>query len=184
MRVFSDKYDREVARILKDGGIGILCTDTLYGIVARADNEAAVERVYRLKHRDEAKSPIVLISSQEQLFDRPDEAAMHLMGEHWPGKVSIIIPSAQAPTWISRGNKSVAYRIPADEALRELLLGTGPLIAPSANPEGERPAMMIDQAVAYFGDGVDFYVDEGEVLDDTPSRLLRITEGGEVERLR
>lgn len=184
MRVFTDKHDRDVARILKGGGVGILRTDTLYGIVARADNEQAVERVYRLKHRDEAKSPIVLIGSLDQLFDQPDDTVRRLIDEEWPGKVSIIIPSFESPGWIRRGNGSVAYRLPADETLRELLLETGPLIAPSANPEGEQPAATAREAVEYFGERVDFYIDEGKVLDSAPSRLLRITNSGKVEQLR
>ena len=184
MRVFTDKHNQDIVDLLKQGGVGILRTDTLYGIVARADNEAAVERVYQLKHRNEAKSPIVLIGLLSQLFDRPDEATARLIDEQWPGKVSIIVPSSASPSWIRRDNGSVAYRLPADETLQSLLQKTGPLIAPSANPESEPPARNIDEATAYFGNKVDFYVDEGEVVDDAPSRLLRVAESGEVERLR
>lgn len=184
MRVFTDKHEHDVVRLLSGGGVGILRTDTLYGIVARADDEQAVERIYRLKDRDAAKSPIVLISSLEQLFDQPNKATRLLANEVWPGKVSIIIPSSHAPSWIVRGNGSVAYRQPADESLRQLLSLTGPLVAPSANPEGEPPAMTIDEAINYFGDDVDFYIDEGEVIDATPSQLLRLTSDGTMERLR
>lgn len=184
MRVLTDKHDQDAIRILADGGIGILRTDTLYGVVARADNEQAVERVYHLKSRNEAKSPIVLIGSTDQLYDEPGEVLKNVMHTMWPGKVSIIVPSVKAPNWLTRGNKSVAYRLPADEALRQLILRTGPLIAPSANPEGEMPAMNIREAIEYFGESVDFYIDEGQVTDDTPSQLLRLAENGKVERLR
>jgi len=183
MRVFTDKHDHDIVRLLSGGGVGILRTDTLYGIVARANDERAVEQVYHLKDRDSTKSPIVLISSLEQLFDQPDEATAKLIDDVWPGKVSIIIPSSHAPSWITRGNGSVAYRLPADDSLRQLLAQTGPLIAPSANPEGEAPAMTVDAAITYFGDDIDFYVDEGEVVDAAPSQLLRLIDGT-LERLR
>jgi len=61
---------------------------------------------------------------------------------------------------------------------------TGPLIAPSANPEGQTPASTINDAVAYFGDAVDFYVDGGTVTNNEPSKLIRFLKNGAVEVLR
>ncbi len=184
MDIFRDKHNQEVIKILCDGGIGVLRTDTIYGIVCAASNEVSVDRIYALKGRDDTKSPIVLIASTSQMFDAPDEDERALLDTVWPGKVSVIINSKNAPEWITRGNGSVAYRLPADKALRELLEKTGPLIAPSANKQGETPATSIKQAQDYFGETIDFYIDEGEVTDNTPSQLLRINSGGEVERLR
>ena len=162
----------------------MLRTDTLYGVVARADNEKAVERVYELKDRDSRKSPIVLIASPDQLWDTPPEAAERIIEESWPGPVSIILPSLKAPVWIRRDNDSVAYRLPANDALQNLVRQTGPLIAPSANPEGQAPAMSLKEAQDYFGDQVDFYIDGGVVESATPSRLIKVGEDGATERLR
>jgi L-threonylcarbamoyladenylate synthase len=179
----SDTFDDEIIRLLIEGGIGILRTDTLYGIVARADNERAVERIYDIKKRAPQKSPILLIASLDQLFDVYEPQILDRVNELWPGKTSIILPSNTAPRWLTRGNESLAYRIPDNEALREMLQKTGPLIAPSANPEGEQPAMDIHEAKGYFGDEVDFYVDHGRVFDDSPSALYRLKNPG-WERLR
>lgn len=184
MKVFSSVNDPEIVRILKSGGIGIIRTDTLYGLVGRADDRRAVQRIYDLKHRDEAKSPIVLIGLTSQVYDEPNEQAKRVIDGSWPGKISIILPSENAPEWIRRDNASVAYRLPDDVELRQLLRNVGPLVAPSANPEGEEPAMDIHQAAAYFGSGVDFYVDGGEVTDATPSQLIRVAPDGQTERLR
>lgn len=181
---FSTISDPAVAELLKGGAIGILRTDTLYGVVAAAGNEQAVGRVYAAKERSEHKSPIVLISSVDELFDTPSEHVKALCADVWPGPVSVIIDSEDAPVWIRRGNDSVAYRLPNDPSLLALLEHTGPLIAPSANPEGSPPAMTIEQAEEYFGDSVDFYVDGGAVTLAQPSQLLRVTEDGSVERLR
>ncbi len=170
--------------MLREGGVAVLRTDTLYGVVARADNQTAVERVYEMKGRDGDKSPIVLVASVEQLYDQPSEVAGQFLSTVWPGKVSVILPSENAPQWIQRGNKSVAYRLPADEMLRALVEKTGPLIAPSANPQGEAPAMSVDQAVSYFGEVVDVYVDGGVVDDSSPSQLIRVNDDGTTERLR
>ena len=184
MKVFSSVNDPAVAAILKTGGIGVLRTDTLYGVVARSDDEAAVHRVYELKGRDDDKSPIVLINSPEQIYDKLEPAHRTYLDQVWPGPVSVIVPSALAPSWISRANASVAYRLPSNQALRTLIRITGPLIAPSANPQGMPPAVNVDEAQAYFGDGVDFYVDEGTVDNPTPSQIIQLTPDGETIRLR
>jgi L-threonylcarbamoyladenylate synthase len=184
MKVISDIRSPEVASILNANGVVVLRTDTLYGVLARADNQSAVERVYALKGRDETKSPIVLISDTSQLFDTISDNIANLTNEVWPGKVSVIIPSVDAPEWIRRDNQSVAYRLPDNSALRDLISLTGPLIAPSANPQGQLPAMDINTAIEYFGTSIDLYVDGGIVIDETPSRLIRVGNNGGTEQLR
>lgn len=179
-------YNSDAAEIIRKGGIGVIRTDTLYGIIAAADNEAAVNRVFKTKQRTPTKSPIVLISSADQLFDTYPESVHNFLSTHWPGPVSIILPSVGALDWLTRGNGSIAYRLPADDDLRHFIDLTGPLIAPSANPEGVTPAATIRQAIDYFGDEIDFYIDGGEV-DSTrpPSQLLRYTiSTNSSERLR
>jgi L-threonylcarbamoyladenylate synthase len=183
MPVIVNSFTDEIIRLLRGGAIGVIRTDTLYGIVGRASDEAAVRRIYDVKGRTPTKSPITLIDTPDDLFDSYDNATTRRLGELWPGKTSVILPSTHAPAWIVRGNASVAYRIPDDEKLRQLLRQTGPLAAPSANPEGEAPAMTVDEAKVYFGDTVDFYVDGGTVTDDSPSKLYRLQPDG-LERLR
>ena len=184
MKVFQRIDSPEVASILLSGGIGIIRTDTIYGVIARANDESAVEKVYDVKGRDHTKSPIVLIDSLEQLFDSADDHTTEFCRSVWPGKVSVIIPSQHAPVWIQRGNHSVAYRMPDNEDIRRLVRTVGPLAAPSANPEGQPPAVTIDEAAKYFGDTVDFYVDGGAVKDNQPSKLIRLHEDGSIEVLR
>ena len=174
-------YSDELSKTLLRGGIAIMLTDTIYGIVGRADNEATVERIYEAKQRTPSKSPIVLIGDISQMFDAySDDIARHF-AEYWPGSNSLILPSTHAPEWITRGNNSVAYRLPGDENLRALLRVTGPLIAPSANPEGEPPATTIAEAKAYFGDTVDHYEDGGHCATAAPSSLYDMRSGSAVK---
>ena len=183
MSIHVGEFNEDVARLLNQGGIGILRTDTLYGIVGRADNKETVERIFYVKQRSPTKPPISLISQMSQLLDSYDEALLGRLGSLWPGKHTVILPSQAGPEWLRRGTESVSYRLPDNLALRSLIDRTGPIIAPSANPEGHRPAMTIDEAVSYFGDSVDFYVDGGIVTDETPSKVFRFTAEG-MERLR
>ncbi len=184
MRVFYSLAEPELHQCLAAGGVAIVRTDTLYGMVACAANEQAVEKVYELKHRAHHKSSIVLISSLDQLYDTPNQDQLKFLGSVWPGPVSVVLASSHAPLWIRRDNGSVAYRMPAHPELQALVQQVGPLIAPSANPEGEPPAANIKQATSYFGDGVDAYVDGGDVVDASASTLLRLYEDGTTEQLR
>ena len=184
MRIFSEGLTDDVAALLRGGKIGVIRTDTLYGVVGLADNQQAVERIYRAKQRDTSKPLITLVSDMNQLFDPPPQEMLDALNSLWPGKVSVILPARQAPDWIHRGSQTIAYRLPKHNALRDFIEKTGALVAPSANLEGQPPATTIDKAIIYFGETVDFYVDGGVVENTAPSQLVRIHENGEIERLR
>ena len=150
-------------------------TDTLYGIVAAARNKEAVERVYRIRKRSPEKPSIILIASLADLslFSiRLSVRMKHLVSRFWPGPVSIILPcTAQKYSYLHRGTKTLAIRLPNSQPLRALIVQTGPLIAPSANPEGEPPATTSARARKYFGSSVDCYVDGGK-KESAPSSII------------
>ena len=164
-------YPPELVDVLNEGGVAVIRTDTIYGIVGRADNHEAVEYIYQIKGRAPEKSPIVLIADPSDMFDEYDHKTLDVLRKYWPGPNSIILPSQSGPSWITRGNESIAYRLPANAALQELLRATGPLIAPSANPEGLPPATTIEQAKHYFGDVIDYYCNGGVITGAAPSSL-------------
>jgi L-threonylcarbamoyladenylate synthase len=184
MTVITEQLTDEIAELLKHDQIGILRTDTLYGMVGSATSQVAVEAIYRLKGRTHTKPLIILIADVDQMLEPLDETVLAQVRPYWPGKVSVVVPVRTLPEWLHRGTNSIAYRMPADEELRTFLRKTGPLVAPSANPEGDPPAMDILTARNYFSDKVAFYINGGTVTDHTPSQLLRVLESGEMERLR
>ena len=100
-----------------------------------------------------------------------------LVKKFWPGPVSIIFKcGAKKFEYLHRGKKSLAFRLPKKKLLRKLIEKVGPLVAPSANPEGLQPAQNIKQAKKYFGKKVDFYVNDGEIKGK-PSRIIEIRKG-------
>jgi L-threonylcarbamoyladenylate synthase len=106
-----------------------------------------------------------------------------ILKKFWPGPVSIILPCRnQKFQYLHRGTESLAFRLPKKADLLKLLQKTGPLVAPSANIEGEKPAQNLDEAQKYFGTYIDFYVDGGE-LEGKPSELIKIS-NNKVEILR
>ena len=164
-------------KILKRGGIGVLPTDTIYGLVGSAFSKKAVEKIYKVKKRKKDKPFIILISSLKDLglFNiKPDEEVFTLLKKIFPAKVSIILPcKSRKFFYLHRGKNNLAFRVPKNLWLRRLLSKTGPLVAPSANLEGEAPAETIKQAKEYFGDKVDFYYDKGKIKAK-PSTILEI----------
>lgn len=184
MLVINDITDERLITILRSGGIAVIRTDTLYGLVAQADNKEAVERVYLIKGRDPHKSCIVLLDKPESSFGHSEELSGDI-GHYHDVPTSFLIDAENAPRHLLRENTQLAYRVPAADTLRGLIAQTGPLVAPSANPESAPPARTIQEAIDYFSDMVDIYVDGGEVpINTPPSLVLRIHADGSFERLR
>lgn len=159
------------------GGIGIIPTDTIYGITASALNEDAVTRLYSIRKRPENKPMIILIDSYKRVADFCvqknilRDAILHAL---WPNQISIVLPCHNATySYLHRGTNTLAFRVPNNIALRNFLEKTGPLVAPSANVAGERPALTVEDAYAYFGNKVDFYVDQG-TLKENPSTVIAL----------
>lgn len=109
----------------------------------------------------------------------PDRRTISILRRVWPGKVSVILRAVRDLkkfSYLHRGTKTLAFRVPKPKWLRKLLLETGPLVAPSANIEGKPPARTIREAKKYFGKKVDLYKDGGRI-EAKPSTLIEIKKG-------
>lgn len=174
---------KEITNILKKDGVAIIPTDTLYGIVAKALSKDAVKKVYKVKGRDTGKPCIVLITKLDDLkkFDidlnKLAGGEWELFLKHvWPGKVSVVLPCPKKIwKYLHRDTGSIAFRMvgPKNKNLYTLINEIGPLVAPSANPQGQAPARTLDEAHGYFGDMVDGYV-SGGTRDVPPSTLVSL----------
>jgi len=177
-------FDEVTDVLLQPGAVAVIPTDTVYGLVARAADEAAVQRLFEIKKRD-AKPGTLIAASIDQVealgFKRRYLTAVQ---QYWPGAVSVVIPAADpALKYLHRGKMSVAVRIPKDLELHKLLERTGPLMTSSANDPGQPTAATAQAAKDYFGDQVDIYVDGGDLSDRQPSTVIRIVDDA-IEILR
>lgn len=171
------------APLLQAGKVGVMPTDTVYGLVALAQDAHAVHRLYKLKHR-EHKPGTLIAASVEQLTSLGIPRRYLKPVEHyWPGSISIVIPAPLELRYLHQGKGSLAVRIPDSEPIRELLSVTGPLLTTSANLPSEPTAQNTTQAQHYFHDTVDFYVDGGDITESKPSTIIRIVDDA-VEVLR
>jgi L-threonylcarbamoyladenylate synthase len=174
---YSNLDNPQIIELLRSGQIGVLPTDTIYGIHTSVFHPESVEKIYKIIKRDLDKPLIILISSLNDLAIfkiKLDPKTYNLLGKYWPGKISIILPvKEESLKYLHRGKKSLAFRIPADPHLKNFLEKTGPLVSTSANPQGAKPAKTIEEAEKYFGDQLDFYVNAGP-LESEPSTLVEI----------
>lgn len=182
MLILTDYEDARLADGLNDGLIAVIPTDTVYGLVCRADNEAAVARLYGLKKR-ETKPGTVIASDIDQLVGLGIKARyLKPVAHYWPNPISIVIPSFDLKH-IHLGVGSIAMRVPKHAQLAKLLTKTGPLLSTSANHPGQPEAANLEQATKYFGESVDIYLDGGDLSGKAASTVIRVVDDA-VEVLR
>ncbi len=123
---------------LRRGELVILPTDTVYGLGARALDEAAVRKIFVAKGRPETHPLIVHVQGMadaRELVEEWPEIATAFAEVYWPGPLALILPrSSRVPDAVTGGGPTVALRSPAHPLAQELLRALGePIAAPSAN---------------------------------------------------
>lgn len=177
--------DDAVISALQSNQLVVAKTDTIYGVLARAESKRAIERLYKVKQRPLGKSVIVLVAD---INDIPG-LAPHLqesyqeLAKNQPTTIVVNV-SPDFLTHIPHINGTLAFRVIPKSPLSELIQKIGYLAAPSANPPGKEPANNITEAINYFHESAAVYVDSGETVDSKPSQIIRINDHGEIEFIR
>jgi len=165
-----------VATCIQGGGVVLLPTDTVYGLAVSPLRADAVERLLKLKNRPIThKLPIMLAdpSGLEGLgaIVTPDAQRL-LASEYMPGPMTLAlgVDTANAPPWLS-DRVEFAIRIPAHDALLNVLKRTGPLFVTSANYHGKPTPNNVKDVLAQLDGAPDMAIDTG-ILNVTPSTLI------------
>ncbi len=164
---------KEVAGLIKQGKVGVIPTDTVYGLCAKASDVQAVKKMYDLKARENKPGTLIAADIDQLVVLGIKRRYLTPVENYWPSAISIVIPTGFTLDHLHLGKMSLAIRIPGSHKLQNLLKQTGPLITTSANMPGEPPAKTIDQAQKYFGDKVDFYGDGG-TLNGQSSTIIQV----------
>jgi L-threonylcarbamoyladenylate synthase len=179
---------REIAALLKKGGIIAYPTDTLYGLGGDAFNPDAIHRIRILKGREGTKPFPYIIDNARRLADwnirlRPDAAA--IAKTFWPGPVSLVVEDAGTlPSEVVHSGRTICVRVPANRIARAITNAVGGLlIATSANPSGHASARTAQEAIEYFKGEIEAVVDGGPMTSELPSTIVDVT-GGTVLILR
>jgi L-threonylcarbamoyladenylate synthase len=183
MQVFKNLLDPEIAKLLQNGAVGIIPTDTIYGVVCLAANKEAVQRLYELKKREEKPGTLTAADIEQLIALGIKKRYLTAVQHFWPNPISVIIPTGFNLQYLDQGKMSLAIRIPKDKNLIGFLKKSGPLLTSSANKPGETPAATVKEAQKYFGNEIDFYVDGGDLRGHQPSTVIRIVDDA-IEVLR
>lgn len=167
-------------RVLADGGVISVPTDTLYGLAVSAFDEAAVERLFRIKGRA-ARAPLPLLLADAAdiptyAVDVPD-IAWRLAESFYPGPLTLVLRKRDAvPDVVTGGAPTVGVRVPDHWAPRAVVRGLGAAITgTSANRTGE-PGLTTAEAVRHeLGGEIDYVLDGGECPVGVPSTVLDIS---------
>ena len=191
---------QEALRVLREGGVIVYPTDTVWGIGCDATNEAAVAKIYALKQREDSKSMLVLLDSPAKLnyyiADIPDSAWALLEVADTDGNeendevkpLTIIYPNARnlAPNLVAEDG-SIGIRItgePFSKALCEQL--RHPIVSTSANISGHPTAHFYHEIEEAILNGAD-YVCQFRRNDDCPhepSSIIKINNDGSFKIIR
>lgn len=167
--------DKRLATLLRKGAVGVMPTDTVYGLVCQAANKNAVNRLYSLKNR-ETKPGTIIAANIEQLVELGFKRRyLKAVEQYWPGAISVVLPlSFIGSEYLHQNIGTIAVRIPNVPEVQTLLKQTGPLLTSSANRPGKEPAANIEEAKKYFKEAVDFYVCGSDATGSEPSTIIKI----------
>lgn len=184
----------QAARILKDGGLVAVPTETVYGLAARADSNEAVAKIYAAKGRPGFNPLIVHVRDVDQarryaLWSDQADIAAHI----WPGPLTLVLPrltpdasaGADLADAVTAGLDTVALRVPAHPVMQALLQQLDfPLAAPSANRSGFISPTTPGHVLASLDGRIDMVLDAGPCAAGVESSILALRDGGEWEELR
>lgn len=173
---------KECSKAIRNGAVVVFPTDTVYGIGCDPANDAAVNRIFEIKGRDE-KKPLPLLVHDIGVARKV--AALGKNGEllaqkFWPGALTIVVPliagSGLSPTMLA-GSKSIALRVPAGRCINMLLSNCGHIVGTSANISGRKSPVSAQEVIDSGLDGFQILLDGGRVEKGIESTIVDATSG-------
>lgn len=178
----TDVVLQEAVRILKEGGILVYPTDTVYGLAVDAFNLEAIGKLFVLKKRTQKPLPVIVstmtMAKSIAEISREQEA---IMKKYWPGAITFVVKKKDiVPNALTLGLDTVGIRIPKSDISVALarLLGN-PITSTSANISGNKVCTTVDEVVREFSEfesQPDYLLDGGELKELPPSTVVDLTQ--------
>ena len=173
---------KESADMIKNGGIVVFPTETVYGIGVNSLDEDAVKRLYEVKRRPLDKAISLLVSNIEmieQVAKDITDIEYGLIKEFFPGPLTIILNKKHiVPNIVTAGGSTVGIRMPENEiALRLIEYAGVPIAAPSANISGNPSGTELTTIMNEFKEDVDCYIDGGKSKIGLASTIVQVIDG-------
>lgn len=180
----------KAVEVLKEGGLILYPTDTIWGIGCDATNEKAVERVFQLKGRDAGKSLIILLDSEAKLESYVKEVppmAYDLI-EYAEKPLTIIYSGAKnLASNVIHSDGSIGIRIPRHDFCKQLIQKfRKPIVSTSANFSGDKPPANFSEISEGIIQGVDYVVqqEQDELTKKAPSTIMKLEADGQFVFIR
>ena len=185
----TEKNIAYAARLIEQGEVVGMPTETVYGLAASAFDEAAVEKIFLAKGRPQDNPLIVHIASLDMLSmvtANVPETAKRLAERFWPGPLTMIFEkSDRVPPAVTAGLSTVAVRFPSHKVAQALILKTGlPLAAPSANRSGAPSTTTANHVYNDMKDRIPVILDGGACTYGLESTVILLKDEGNVTLLR
>lgn len=179
---------KEPAQIIKNGGIVVFPTETVYGIGTNGLNENSIKRLYEVKQRPLSKPINLLVNSiemLEQITQNISELEYKLIKKFMPGPFTIILKKKDiVPNILTANGDTVGIRMPENKVALKLIEYAGvPIATPSANISGKPSGTTLDMINNDFGEKVDYFIDGGKSKIGVASTIVQVI-GGKPHILR
>jgi len=170
---------QKVIKTIKDGGIVVFPTDTVYGIGCDPFNKTSVDKIYQIKNRDKNKSfPVLTYSINFALeIAEFDKFSKIIAQKFWPGPLTLILKLKNKKLQESLGIEGkIAIRVPDNQCLLSILKDSKFLVGTSANMSGEKSYTKSQDCYSNVS-GFDIFVDGGDIDYKGESTILEIDNG-------
>ena len=173
---------KKVGQTIKNGGLAIFPTETVYGIGTNGLNKTAIENLYSVKQRPLNKPISLLVSSMDMINEIACEISdieYKLIEAFFPGPFTIILKKKDnIPDILTAGNNTVGVRMPNCEITQKLIeYADCPIAAPSANITGKPSGIKVADFVQDFYDKVDYIIHNGDAKIGLASTIVQVTDG-------
>ena len=181
---------KQAIQVLGEGGVILYPTDTIWGLGCDVSNDQAVDRIYKIKERNDSKSMLVLVDSEamiERYVEEVPEVAWQLIEvSHSP--LTIVYPGAKnVSSKLIAEDGSLAIRL-TSEAFTKQLIGRfrRPIVSTSANISGTSAPQNFDEIAPGIIRSVDYVVGyrQGDLTKSEASSIIKIGLGGEIQVIR
>ncbi len=178
----------ECVTTLKNGGIVIFPTDTVYGIGTNAFCKQSVKKIYQIKNRPNEKPLSILVSSKEEIDKYAiieNDIEKRIIEKFMPGAITIILKRKKGVLdYIAPGTDTIGIRIPDNDIILQILKNVNfPIVAPSANISGCPSGTQLSDILNDFKNKVNICIDGGKCKISQSSTIIQVVNNN-VEILR
>lgn len=179
---FDPRINSEAAsasEALRKGGVVAFPTETVMGLGVVYNDRRAYDRLNKVKERPEDKPYTLMVKNVEEIakYAVIDEATQRVIDSFMPGSLTILVKVKKnsVPSYVTHNTDIIGIRVPTNIEARILLdMVSIPLLVPSANKSGSKPALNSDEVKQIFGQELD-YVMSGKAKGEVPSTIVDLT---------